>query len=150
TGVVKLSPGCATIYGLPEGTTEVPREDALKYVHPADLVQLEGKRKNAFLTQQREFIAQFRVIRPNDGEVRWIEARGVLFYDRVGKPLHAIGVSIDFTEHKLAAQTLAERDLQLALAGRASLVGSYAYDTAKEMLQVSEGYAAVHGFPKGT
>src|SRR5262245_42319055 len=150
TGVVKLSPGCATIYGLPEGTVEISREDALRYVHPADLVQLEGKRKKAFLRQQHEFIAQFRVIRAEDGEVRWIEARGLLFYDRVGKPLHSIGVSIDFTDHKLAAQTLAERDLQLALAGRASLVGSYAYDTTTEMLQVSEGYAAVHGLPEGT
>ena len=150
TGVVKLTPGCATIYGLPEGTVEMSYEDTQRYVYPADLEQLDAKRKNAFLTQQREFIAQFRVIRANDGEVRWIEARSLLFYDRVGKPLHLIGVSIDFTEHKLAAQTLAERDLQLALAGRASLVGSYAYDTTTEMLHVSEGYAAVHGFPEGT
>ena len=150
TGVVKLTPGCATIYGLPEGTVEMSSEDTRRYVHPADLEQLEAKREKALLTQQREFIAQFRVIRADDGEVRWIEARSQLFYDLVGKPMHLIGVSIDFTEHKLAAQTLAERDLQLALAGRASLIGSYAYDTATEMLQVSEGYAAVHGFPEGT
>ena len=150
TGIVKLSPGCATIYGLPEGTAEMSSQDARRYVHPADLQQLEAKRENALLTQQREFIAQFRVIRADDGEMRWIEARSLLFYDRVGKPLHLIGVSIDFTEHKLSAQTLSERDLQLALAGRASLLGSYAYDTDTEMLQVSEGYAAVHGFPEGT
>jgi PAS domain S-box-containing protein len=150
TGVVKLTPGCATIYGLPEGTVEMSSEGARRYAHPADFEQLEAKREKAFRAQQREFIAQFRVIRADDGEVRWIEERSLLFYDRVGKPLHLIGVTIDFTEHKHSAQTLAERDLQLALAGRASLVGSYAYDTATEILQVSEGYAAVHGFPEGT
>jgi PAS domain S-box-containing protein len=150
TGVVKLTPGCATIYGLPEGTVEMSREDARRYVHPADMAQLVSERDQVILTQQREFIAQFRIIRANDGEVRWIEARSLLFYDRVGKPVHLIGVSIDFTERKLAEQTLAERNLQLALAGRASFVGSYAYDTDTEMLQVSEGYAAVHGFAKGT
>jgi PAS domain S-box-containing protein len=40
--------------------------------------------------------------------------------------------------------------VQLALAGKAALVGSYAYDSDTEMMQVSEGYAALHGFPDGT
>src|SRR5262245_57971809 len=150
TGVVKLTPGCATIYGLPEGTVEMSREDARRYVHPADVAQLESQRDQAILTRQGEFIGQFRIIRADDGKVRWIEARSRLFYDRVGKPVRLIGVSIDFTERKLAEQTLAERNLQLALAGRASFVGSYAYDIDTEMLDVSEGYAAVHGFPQGT
>jgi len=56
----------------------------------------------------------------------------------------------DISDRKRVARALAERDTQIALAGRASLVGSYAYDTATEILQVSEGYAAVHGFPEGT
>jgi PAS domain S-box-containing protein len=56
----------------------------------------------------------------------------------------------DISDRKRVALALAERDTQIALAGRASLVGSYAYDTATEILQVSEGYAAVHGFPEGT
>ena len=47
-------------------------------------------------------------------------------------------------------RTLAERNAQLALAGRAALVGSYAYEVNTDMLQISEGYAAVHGLPEGT
>jgi hypothetical protein len=45
---------------------------------------------------------------------------------------------------------LAERNLQLALAGNVGRVGSYAYDVSAEKLQVSEGYAALHGLPEGT
>ena len=45
---------------------------------------------------------------------------------------------------------LAERNIQLALAGKAARVGSYAYDVATEIMQISEGYAAIHGFPEGT
>ena len=40
--------------------------------------------------------------------------------------------------------------MQLALAGKAALVGSYAYDSDTEIMQISEGYAAIHGFPEGT
>src|SRR5262249_39564976 len=45
---------------------------------------------------------------------------------------------------------LAERDTQLALAGKVALVGSYAYDVNKGTMQVSDGYAAIHGLPEGT
>ncbi len=45
---------------------------------------------------------------------------------------------------------LAERNTQLALAGQAALVGSYAYESDLERMTVSEGYAAIHGLPEGT
>lgn len=51
-------------------------------------------------------------------------------------------------EAELAA--LAERNIQLALAGKAARVGSYAYDIATEIMQISEGYVAIHGFREGT
>ena len=60
------------------------------------------------------------------------------------------GLTRDITHHKQAKQALAERNAQLALASRAALVGSYAYDVDTSMLQISEGYAAIHGLPEGT
>jgi PAS domain S-box-containing protein len=150
TGLVNLSPGCATILGLPESTVEMPRDNGRKLVHSEDLVHFDASLEQAFLKKQHEFTAQFRIIRANDGKVRWIEARSMIFYDQSGQPLRLIAVIIDFTERKMAEQVLAERELQLALAGRAALVGTYAYDTDSEILQVSEGYAAIHGYPEGT
>jgi PAS domain S-box-containing protein len=40
--------------------------------------------------------------------------------------------------------------VQLALAERAARVGSIAYDVDSDKLQISAGYAALHGFPSGT
>jgi PAS fold len=51
---------------------------------------------------------------------------------------------------KLAEFALPERNLQLALAGKVGRVGAYAYDVNAEKLQISEGYAALHGLPEGT
>jgi PAS domain S-box-containing protein len=59
-------------------------------------------------------------------------------------------ITRDISERKKTELTLAERNVQLELAGKAALVGSYAYDTDTERVQVSEGYAAIHGFPEGT
>jgi PAS domain S-box-containing protein len=47
-------------------------------------------------------------------------------------------------------ERLRERDAHLALAGRAALVGIYTYDVNKGAMQISEGYAAIHGLPEGT
>src|SRR4029434_6220914 len=42
---------------------------------------------------------------------------------------------------------LAERNMQFALAGKAALVGSYAYDVDTDTMQVDEVYAALHRLP---
>ena len=150
TGLVNLSPGCATILGLPDSTVEISRENARKLVHPEDLAPLDTARDLAFFKKQREFVVQARIIRADDGEVRWIEARSLIFYDQGGQPLRYIAVIIDTTERKLAERALADRNAQLGLAGRAALVGSYAYDVHKGTMQVSKGYAAIHGLREGT
>jgi PAS domain S-box-containing protein len=42
TKKLQLSPGCAAIYGLPEGTLEISREDWRARVHPDDLPSLDA------------------------------------------------------------------------------------------------------------
>ena len=64
--------------------------------------------------------------------------------------MRLLGVTRDITERKRAEQAFAERTVQLALAGKAGLVGSYAHDVNSDKMQVSEGYAAIHGLPEGT
>ena len=41
-------------------------------------------------------------------------------------------------------------NLQLAMAGKSALVGTFAYDADTEKMQISAGYAAIYGFPDGT
>ena len=40
--------------------------------------------------------------------------------------------------------------MQRELAEKAGLVGSYAYDVDTERARISEGYAAIQGYPEGT
>ena len=148
TKKLQLSPGCAAIYGLPEGTLEISREDWRARVHPDDLPRWTPSFAARSLMAKREFVLEFRIFR--DGQVRWIESRVLISYNEAGKPVRRIGAKIDVTERKQAEQALAERNIQLALAAKAGLVGSYAYDADTEIMQISAGYAAIHGFPEGT
>ena len=56
----------------------------------------------------------------------------------------------ELREFRQAEQALAERNIQLTLAEKAGLVGTYAYDVDTEIMQISAGYAAIHGFPEDT
>ena len=51
---------------------------------------------------------------------------------------------------KQAELALAERNMQLALAGKAALVGTYSVNLGTGRVQLSAGCAAIHGFPEGT
>jgi PAS domain S-box-containing protein len=148
TQKLQLSPGCAVIYGLPESRFEISREDWRQLVLPDDLPRLDATADLAFSNGETEFVLEFRIFR--HGEVRWIESRVLISYNELGRPVRRIGANIDVTERKRAEQALAERNIQLTLAAKAGLVGTYAYDADTEIMQVSAGYAAIHGFPEGT
>ena len=95
------------------------------------------------------YALSFRYVRA-DGQHVWLEETGRGEFDDTGRLLRVRGLTRDISERKRAELALAERTKQLELAGKAALVGSFAYDVETERLQTSEGYAAIHGFPDGT
>jgi PAS domain S-box-containing protein len=147
TGVVKLNPGCATIYGLPERTIETSRDAVRKRVHPADLPHLEAQRDQAFLAQQHEFTAQCRIVRADDGEIRWLEVRNLIFYDQAGIPSHLIGVNIDVTERKRAEerQNVLVAELDHRVKNVLASVGAIVTHTRQESTSVANFAAALDG-----
>jgi PAS domain S-box-containing protein len=146
---IQASPGYAAIHGLAEGTEEYPRAEWRARVHPDDLPRVDVLRRQAFAERGTEHHMEYRIV-GEDGETRWIESRGLVSYDGEGRPTRLVGVHIDITARKRAEDSLSERNVQLALAGKAGLVGSWAYDTDTEIMRISEGYAAIHGFPEGS
>ena len=149
SGRMDVSAGYVAIHGLPEGTEETTRAEWRARVHPEDLPRLDASLRSDVDARRTEHHCDYRIVRSR-GEVRWIEARSVISYDQNGDPLQLVGANIDVTERKNADLTLAERNMQLALAGKSALVGSFAYDADTEMMQISDGYAAIYGFPDGT
>ncbi|MBI5941255.1 MAG: PAS domain S-box protein, partial [Caulobacterales bacterium] len=45
-------------------------------------------------------LAEYRMIRPDDGRLRWMQGAGVVVYDRDNTPLRVIGVVRDITDRK--------------------------------------------------
>jgi PAS domain S-box-containing protein len=101
SGAMQVSPGYAAIHGLPEGTSETSRADWRTRVHPDDQARLDANLQRDVDARCSEHDCEYRII-CSTGEMRWIEARSFISYDREGTVLRIIGVNIDITERKQA------------------------------------------------
>src|SRR5262249_33765179 len=131
-----------------EPRSRSPGNDFFRGVHAEDREGLE-KHIRELRPNNPSYALTFRFVRP-DGRQVWLEETARGEFDATGKLLRVKGLTRDITERKLAELALAERNLQLTLAGRAALVGSYTHELGNGAMQVSEGYAAIHGLPEGT
>jgi PAS domain S-box-containing protein len=128
-------------------------KEARRFVHRDDLIHIDTA-----LAKARDtggvWNAEYRVMHPPNhphaGETRWVAVEGSIVCDSKGLPKSLLGVTRDITYGRQAEQTLAERNAQLALAGKFALVASFAFDVGAGTMQVSPGYAAVHELPEGT
>jgi PAS domain S-box-containing protein len=148
TGLSQRSNNAANILGSEQGITGSSRNDFLRRVHPDDRARLKTRIRE-LRPDGASYAMSFCYVRP-DGSPVWLEETAKGEFDAAGRLLRIRGLTRDITKRKNAELALAERNVQLALAAKAALVGSYAYDVKTGMLQFSEGYAAIYDFPEGT
>jgi PAS domain S-box-containing protein len=107
----RRSPEYLKIHGLPPDAVNETHEDWVRRIHPEDREKNEQAFIRAVRGDAREYRAEYRIIRPSDGEVRWIQVRSEIERDAEGRPLRLVGAHIDITERKraeLALQALNE------------------------------------------
>ena len=95
-------------------------------IDPADAAKIEKELEAAFAEKREQWYSEHQIIRADNAERRWFTSRARISYDRAGKPLKMIGVSIDTTDRKLAEDEL--------LRGRADLEHGV-HERTTELLQ---------------
>src|SRR5262245_61463080 len=144
TGMMQISPGYAAIHGLPEACTETSRTDWRRRVHADDLPTLDRHLAEAVAAQQRDHRCEYRLVREN-GEIRWIESRSLITYDREGAAQRIIGTNIDVTARQQAEAALAESEARLADALAAGQVIAFAWNAVTGKSQRSANAAFILG-----
>ena len=141
------------IHGYPPKFVPKTLAEARDFIHPDDLLDLDA----AFEVSKRaggSCKVEYRLAPTSDGggigQERWVSVEGAVVRRAGGQPVRWLGVTRDITDRKQAEHALAERNAQLALAGKVVLVGSFTYDIGSGTMQVSPGYAAIHGLTEAT
>jgi len=120
-----------------------------RHANGALVQQADGQAEIA-LERGRIVHGQEAIIERKDGSRVPIIPYPTPLHDARGAIVGVINMTVDISERKKAELALAERNAQFALAAKAALVGSHAYDLDTDHMQVDQGYAALHGLPEGT
>jgi PAS domain S-box-containing protein len=111
TGTVYWSPEYYTLYGT-DPAVPPSYENWIASIFDVDRDTTERAMQEAMQQQQTYFNYEFRIAHPVLG-IRWIGARGQIFYDPAGQPQRVTGIAIDATDRKQAEIALAERNQEL-------------------------------------
>jgi hypothetical protein len=106
----RRSPEYLLIHGLPSDAAFESHEDWVRRIHPEDRDATEKKFRDAVASKVREYTVQYRIIRPSDGETRWISVRSTIERDANGKAIRLVGAHSDVTEQVMAERALRQSE----------------------------------------
>ena len=141
---------CREIYGLPDGMIENPIDAFERLVHPDDLPALMDAIRAAMEPAGDNTInREYRILRHDDGALRWIETFGRAFFEG-GQCVRFVGVASDVTERKDAAARVILQEATMALAIDAANVGTWDFDPRDRQLIASERGYEMFGIAPGS
>jgi PAS domain S-box-containing protein len=111
----RRSPEYLMIHGLPPEAAHETHQDWVRRIHPEDRVQAEQRFIDALKGRDEDYTAQYRIIRPSDGETRWIRVVARFERDEGGRALRLVGAHIDITDQMLAQASLRESEHRFRL-----------------------------------
>ena len=106
----RRSPEYLQIHGLPPDAANESHEDWVRRIHPEDREATEKKFRDAVASNVRDYTVRYRIIRPSDGETRWISVKSTIERDANGRALRLIGAHADVTEQVVAEQALRQSE----------------------------------------
>jgi PAS domain S-box-containing protein len=105
TNFLELSQEIRFIFGLQDSVTLNIMETWLDVVHPQDKKMMEEYVQECIINQSL-FRKEYRIIRKNDEEIRWVDGWGEIIFDDEANELSMIGVIQDITDRKLAVEKI--------------------------------------------
>ncbi len=138
TGELVWDERCKQIYGLPPDAG-VDYETFLRALHPDDREETNGAIQRVLEPAGAgEFEREYRVVRLADGQERWAEARGRVYFEG-GRAVRFIGTMLDVTEEKRAEEALKRSEERYRAVVEQSAEGIYLMDVDTRLLLETNG-----------
>ncbi len=104
------SPEYLIVHGLPPEAANETHEDWVRRIHPEDRDATEKLFRDAVKSGVRDYSVRYRIIRPSDGEVRWISVKSYIERDSEGRAIRLVGAHTDVTDFVNAEKAVRESE----------------------------------------
>ena len=135
--------------GMPVGDNTIKIWDLLDLVHPDDRERLNTELEQARVDAD-VFDSEYRIVRRDNGETRWISCRTKLLRDAQGNVARTLGAHRDITHRKQGELALQESEERFRLAAEAAGFGVWDYDAGTNKRQWSNRLIEIFGMASGT
>jgi PAS domain S-box-containing protein len=122
-GENRWSPDLEAMYGMAAGSYDGTYESWKKLVHAEDWPSVRAAIKAA--QESGDVAAEYRVVH-GTGTIRWLQAKGRMFFDAEGKPARVVGFMLDVTDRRVAEAELQRMEHQLRQAQHLEAMGTLA------------------------
>jgi PAS domain S-box-containing protein/putative nucleotidyltransferase with HDIG domain len=136
-----FSPQMYELFGLDPEADAGSFETLRAVVHPDDAAAVWEAYASA-LSDHTQLQVEYRIVRPSDGEVRWIDSLGHGVYDDADRPVSLIGLCIDVTGRKQTGTLLGVPSEILSILAE----GGHVEEMARKIvdaIQHASGFSAV-------
>ncbi|VTR97915.1 diguanylate cyclase : Sensory box protein OS=Janthinobacterium agaricidamnosum NBRC 102515 = DSM 9628 GN=GJA_4246 PE=4 SV=1: PAS_3: PAS_3: PAS_3: PAS_3: PAS_8: HisKA: HATPase_c: Response_reg [Gemmata massiliana] len=143
-----VSETAADVFGLPAGVGLTGIDQGLALVHPEDVAAYEATYRDA-IERRGSYHIHYRLVRPSDGRVIWIEERGTAVFDQPDGGVRLFGVAADVTERKRSEAEAIQLGERLRMALDAGGLGTWEWNPATDEMTVSARASEMCGTPVG-
>jgi PAS domain S-box-containing protein len=143
----RRSPEYLLIHGLPLEASNESHQDWVDRIHPDDREETERQFLATIAGMEGDYTAEYRIIRPNDGELRWIRVIAKIERDPSGRAIRLLGAHIDITDRMLAQETLRESEERFRLIADSAPVPIWVTKLDRTRSFVNKAYVDFVGLP---
>lgn len=111
-GIMDWDERCRTLFGITHNGIVTYEKDFVTGLHPDDRERVLNVIDKSFTKHisNGDYDIEYRTVGFEDEVVRWVKAKGKVFFDENDKPTRFIGSVLDITEQMNATQQLAESE----------------------------------------
>ncbi|HEV2156734.1 PAS domain S-box protein [Bradyrhizobium sp.] len=143
----RRSPEYLMIHGLPPEAVDETHEDWVNRLHPDDRDAAVKHFFEALSGTSEDYTAEYRIIRPSDGQTRWIRVVAKFERDGSGRAIRLVGAHIDITDQALARETLRESEERFRLIADSAPVPIWVTKLDRTRSFANQAYVDFVGLP---
>jgi PAS domain S-box-containing protein len=143
----RRSPEYLIIHGLPPDAANETHEDWVNRIHPDDRERTVTQFLDALEGRDEDYSATYRIVRPSDGQTRWIDVIAKIERDGDGRALRLVGAHIDITDRMLAQEKLRESEERFRLIADSAPVPIWVTKLDRTRSFANQAYVDFLGLP---